>query len=415
MFSSDVDQVFEALLTHLKQNQNCDLMGYKRSILMRRFQRRMESIQIDSYQIYFQYLQQHPEECAFLLDDVLINVTCFFRDRNAWDYLASDTIPQILAGKQSNEPIRVWSAGCSGGQEIYSLLILLAEALGIEACLQRVRCFATDADPEALRQARQGIYSNLETTGIPPDLLKKYFQQTQKGYVFHSALRRTIVFTQHDLTKNAPMSKIDLLMCRNVLMYFNSDAQAAMLVRFHFALRNTGFLFLGKAETVTKHRKTFTPVHVGHHVYFKGAKLSLQDHLSVSCKLRQKQTIELSLPQIEFWKTAFAASPIAQIAIDRDGYIVEVNEQANFLFGLTSDDCSCPFQELELGKKIKSHLSIETFEQNPCAVTLRNIEWSAAENTKYFDAVIAPVFDAEKHFMGVTLAFLAQTDCKPIA
>ena len=267
---------FEALLDYLKHNRGCDLTGYKRSTLMRRFQHRMHSIQIDNYQSYLQYLQSHTEEYRMLLNDVLINVTCFFRDRDAWEYLATDVILKILACKQPNEPIRVWSAGCAGGHEIYSLLILLIEVLGIENCLQQVQCFATDADKDALQKGRQGTYSHQEIANIPPKWLEKYFTQTEQGYVFHSALRRTIVFGHHDLMKNAPMSKIDLLVCRNVLMYFNSDIQTAILIRFHFALKDTGFLFLGKAEALFNRREIFRPFHIRHQIYAKELELSLK-------------------------------------------------------------------------------------------------------------------------------------------
>ncbi len=281
--AEEANQDFEALLNYLKHNQKCDLTGYKRSTLMRRFQHRMQNINnIDSYSSYLEYFQTHPEEYIALLDDVLINVTDFFRDLDAWEYLATEIVPKIITGKQPNEPIRAWSAGCSTGQEVYSLLILLAEALGVESCLQRVRCFATDADKAALRQARQGTYSELEVNSIPAPLREKYFEQTEKGYVFHSALRQRVVFAHHNLLQDAPMSKQDLLLCRNVMIYFNLKAQASILARFHFALKDTGFLFLGKAESVIDRRQIFTPISLKHRIYVKGSKLELKDYLLIN-------------------------------------------------------------------------------------------------------------------------------------
>lgn len=278
--TDEANPEFETLLDYLKHSRGCDLTSYKRSSLMRRFQRRMQRINIDTYQSYLQYLQCHSQENLALLDDVLINVSSFFRDRHIWHYLALEIIPKIIASKHPDEPIRVWSAGCAAGQEICSLLILLAEALGIESCLQRVRCFATDVDESALAQARQATYSNLEIRGIPLNLLQKYFEQTEKGYVFHPNLRSTVIFSRHDLTQNAPFSKIDLLTCRNVFIYLNPEAQNSILVKFHFALKNTGFLFLGKAETIIKHRQIFTPVDMSQRIYVKGLKLELDDYFS---------------------------------------------------------------------------------------------------------------------------------------
>ncbi|MBD2778420.1 protein-glutamate O-methyltransferase CheR [Iningainema sp. BLCCT55] len=278
--TDEANPEFETLLDYLKHSRGCDLTSYKRSSLMRRFQRRMQRIDIDTYQSYLEYLQCHSHENLALLDDVLINVSSFFRDHDTWQYLALEIIPKIIASKQPDEPIRVWSAGCATGQEICSLLILLAEALGIESCLQRVQCFATDVDESALAQARKGIYSNLEITGIPFNLLQKYFEQTEKGYVFHPKLRRTVIFSRHDLTQNAPYSKIDLLTCRNVFIYLNPEAQTSILVKFHFALKNTGFLMLGKAETIIKHRQIFTPVNLNQKIFAKGLKLELEDYFS---------------------------------------------------------------------------------------------------------------------------------------
>ncbi len=280
--TEEANQDFEALLDYLKHNQKCDLTGYKRSTLMRRFQYRMQIVNIDSYSSYLEYLQTHSEEYIALLDDVLINVTEFFRDRDAWEYLATEIVPKIITGKQPNEQIRVWSAGCSTGQEVYSLLILLSEALGIESCLQRVRCFATDVDKAALEQARQCTYSELEVDSIPAHLREKYFERTEKGYVFHSALRRSVVFAHHNLLQDAPMSKLDLLSCRNVMIYFNLKAQASILVRFYFALKDTGFLFLGKTESVINRRQIFTLRSLNHRIYVKGPKLELEDYLLIN-------------------------------------------------------------------------------------------------------------------------------------
>ncbi|HEY9663884.1 MAG TPA: protein-glutamate O-methyltransferase CheR, partial [Allocoleopsis sp.] len=338
MNASEADPEFEALLNYLQQNRGCDLTGYKRSSLMRRFEHRMQTINIDGYQGYLSYLQRHPEEYLRLLDDVLINVTSFFRDPDSWSYLATEVIPKIIADKQPDEPIRVWSAGCATGQEIYSLLILLAETLGIESCVKRVQCYATDADEAAIWQARQATYSELEITGIVPDLCQKYFQPTEQGYVFHPTLRRTIIFGRHDLAKDAPMSRIDLLICRNVLIYFHPETQASILVRFHFALQPTGFLFLGKSETLFNRNQIFTSVNARHRVFAKGLGLQLEDYLSIQSKTCKKATDNSLTNQHHFWKTAFETSSVAQFTVDSKGYLIDANVQATQWFELTLND-----------------------------------------------------------------------------
>ena len=284
MIPSSSNSDFEALLNHLKHNHNYDLTGYKRSPLMRRFNHRMTKLKVRSYQHYLQHLQTDPQEIQALLDDVFINVTCFFRDRAIWNYLEAEIIPKILAGKQPDEPIRVWSAGCAYGQEIYSALMLFAEAIGIESCQQRIKCFATDIDKDVLQQAGQGIYSQQDVEELPPELLDKYFQPTESGYVFYSALRRCIVFGHHDLTQHAPMSNIDLLICRNVLIYFNADIQNVVLNRLHFGLQEAGFLVLGKAEALISDQPTFKAIDWKQRIYTKGEPLTLPDLLTIMPK-----------------------------------------------------------------------------------------------------------------------------------
>lgn len=276
---------FETLLDYLKYSRECDLTHYKRSTLMRRFRHRMQRINIDTYENYLQYLQCDSEEHLALLSDVLINFTGFFRDYNAWIYLATEVIPKIIDCKPSDEPIRVWSAGCATGAEIYSLLILLAEVLGVEFCQQRLQCYATDADRDTLHQAQNATYNDLEILDIPPDLLKKYFRQTTKGLAFSPKLRRIVTVKQHDLMKDAPLPAIDLLICRNVLIYFTPEAQNSILTRFHSVLNNTGFLFLGQTELVVHQRQLFTPVSLKQRIYAKGLEPELNRYPFITAQL----------------------------------------------------------------------------------------------------------------------------------
>uniref|UniRef100_A0A0C1R1P3 protein-glutamate O-methyltransferase n=1 Tax=Tolypothrix bouteillei VB521301 TaxID=1479485 RepID=A0A0C1R1P3_9CYAN len=405
---------FETLLDYLKYNRGCDLTSYKRSSLMRRFRHRMESINIDTYESYLEYLQYHSQEYLALLDDVLINITSFFRDRNAWDYLAAEVIPKIIASKQPDEPIRAWSAGCATGQEIYSLLVLLAEALGLEACRQRVRCFATDTDEAALWHARRATYSSKDIIDIPAQLLQKYFEHTETGYVFHPELRRTIIFSPHDLTQNAPMSKIDLLICRNVLIYFNPDAQASVLTRFHFALNNTGFLFLGKAETALSRRQIFKPVDISQRIYTKGLKLELDDYRFINPTSHRQLATHLLPIQNHFWETTFEIGSSAHLAIDASGCLLHANERARTLFGLSFDDWKRPFQDLTIAKLINANILMQVLHSHQALTVLKNVEWTTEKSTKHFDINISQVFTTKNHLLGVTLKFIETTDCEQL-
>lgn len=252
----------ENLLNYLKQVQQIDLTGYKRSTLMRRTLARMQQVGVEHYRDYLDYLEQQPEESTHFLNSVLINFTHFFRDRLVWDYLANHTIPQIIANKEPNEPIRVWSAGCASGEETYSLAMLLAEALGIEQFQQRVRLYGTDVDLDAVMQARKGYYSAYAVSAIPQALRNQYFDSTTYGYLWRADLRRSTIFLCRSLIQAAPFPRIDLLLCRNTLIYFMEEAQIRAFVRFHFSLTNNGFLVLGQADNLSAHPQSslFTSV-----------------------------------------------------------------------------------------------------------------------------------------------------------
>ncbi len=236
---------------------------------MRRVEHRIQQIHIESYNDYISYLQAHPEEFVPLFNTIEINFTGFFRDASAWEYIATEILPLIIAGKSLNEPIRVWSAGCASGQETYTLAIILAEALGLDVMRSRVKIFATDVDSDALNKARLATYTASEIVGIPPTLLERYFQRVDNSYVFRQDLRHVFVFSNRNLVQDAPMSLIDLLVCRNVLIYLDFKAHIKVLVRFHFGLKDSGFLFLGRAENADMGTKIFTPVNSKHHVFSK--------------------------------------------------------------------------------------------------------------------------------------------------
>lgn len=219
----DVD--FENLLQYLRTNRGFDFTGYKRSTLMRRVTKQMQYLNIENFANYQDYLEVHPDEFKTLFNTILINVTAFFRDPLAWEYLAKEIIPNIIKNKQKNEQVRIWSAGCASGEEAYTLAIILAEILGIEDFRHRVKIYATDIDEEALNQARQASYSVKNIHAVPLELRDKYFDLVNKNYVFHQDLRRAVIFGRHDLLQDTPISRLDLLVCRNTLMYFNSETQ----------------------------------------------------------------------------------------------------------------------------------------------------------------------------------------------
>ncbi len=253
-----VDEAFEALLDYLKLERGFDFTGYKRPSLVRRVRRQMQIVGVETFEDYQDHLEVHPEEFTALFNMILINVTGFFRDAEAWEELRGTILPTLLRERPSGV-LRVWSAGCASGEEAFSLAMCLAEALGVEAFRSRVKIYATDVDEEALAHARHGTYDPADLEGVPPELVNRYFEPINGGerLTFRKDVRRCIIFGRNDLVQDAPISRIDLLACRNTLMYFNSEQQARIVQRLHFALRPTGVLFIGKAETLWSHSSLF--------------------------------------------------------------------------------------------------------------------------------------------------------------
>lgn len=283
-----MDYAIEALLDYLRQSHNFDFTMYKRPSLIRRLEYRMQMISVESYSDYLEYLKEQPKEFTFLFNTIEINFTGFFRDPEAWNYIAKTLIPRIIASKSESEPIRVWSAGCASGEETYTLAILLAEALGVEQYQARVQIYATDIDTEALNQARQASYTSNQVEGVPSTFLERYFQQSAECYIFSKDLRRSIIFCRHNLIQDAPMAKIDLLVCRNVLIYFNTKGQIKTLARFYFSLKDSGFLFLGMSEILPPSTNLFTPLNIQQRIFTKIPRSQVDQRLLNTALLRER-------------------------------------------------------------------------------------------------------------------------------
>ena len=236
----------------LRAQTGHDFSQYKPSTIHRRIERRMAVHQIETMDGYVKYLQQTPAEVEALFRDLLIGVTSFFRDPEAFKALEEQVIPKLFAGKPAGAVIRVWSPGCSTGEEAYSIAILLQERM--EALKQsfKVQVFATDIDSQAIATARAGLYPASIAADISPERLARFFTAEPDGsaYRIHKGIRDMLVFSEQDVIKDPPFSKLDLISCRNLLIYMGGDLQKKLIPLFHYALNPGGFLFLGTSETV---------------------------------------------------------------------------------------------------------------------------------------------------------------------
>src|SRR3954453_10152040 len=278
--NSSSTQELRELLDYIKRSRGFDFTGYKKTTLSRRVEKRMAAVGSETFAEYQDYLEVNPREFTELFNTILINVTSFFRDAPAWAFLAEEVIPRLIESKAADEPLRIWSAGCASGEETYSVAMVLAEAIGEEAFADRVKIYATDLDDSALAAARHGVYTNESLEPVSEELIATYFEPNTRGLGFRPDLRRSIIFGRNDLIAHAPISRVDLLVCRNVLMYFTPETQARILERFTFALDPEGFLFLGKSEMLIAHRELFSPDSLKWRIFQKVNRNNLRDRLA---------------------------------------------------------------------------------------------------------------------------------------
>ena len=261
-------QRLSSFLDEIRERYGLDFSEYKTPTIMRRLQRRIVATDSDDLVGYSEYLRAHPEEYRQLINSFLIKVTEFFRDPDLFTYLRETIIPDLVtqARKRDNE-LRIWSAGCATGEEAYSLAIILSEVLGAALEQFNVRIFATDADPGAIAFARRGIYPAPALAHVPEELVAKYFTREDGNFQIKKRVRGLAVFGQHDLGGSAPFPHIDLVLCRNVLIYFTPVLQRQTLNLFAYSLHNGGYLVLGKAETPSALSEYFAPVDKVHRAY----------------------------------------------------------------------------------------------------------------------------------------------------
>lgn len=401
------DPAFEALLEYLKRARGFDFTGYKHPSLMRLMKKRMQTVQSSGFADYQDYLEVHPQEFGQLFNTLLLNVTAFFRDKLSWDYLSLEIIPRILAAKSGDDSIRVWSAGCGSGKEAYTLAITLAETLGAEAFRTRVKIYATDLDEEAVAEGRSALYTEKDVQPIPPELRSKYFELVAAHYSFRSDLRRSVIFGRHDLVQDAPISRLDLLVCRNTLMYLNAETQARILDRFHFALNSTGFLFVGKAEMLLTHANLFSPVNLKYRIFAKVAQVGIRDRLLLMAQSSPLQIGSPLEPHMHLRDEAFDTLESAQLVVDNHGLLAMANRPARALFGLTVKDLGRPLQDLEVSYRpveLRSKLQQVYAERRPVLVSDVQIVLPEG-NAVYLDITVTPLLEATGALAGARISF----------
>ncbi|MGH2346619.1 MAG: CheR family methyltransferase, partial [Chloroflexota bacterium] len=346
------DRQIRTFLEELRDRSGIDFSQYKMPTIQRRLQRRLVATGTHSLEEYRAYLADHIEECDRLINAFLIKVTGFFRDRDLFVYLREQVLPELIErGRANGNELRFWSAGCATGEEAYSLALLVADALGADLEAWTVRIFATDLDAEAVDFARRGKYPAAALDDLPPDLLARYFTEDKDAYMVSKAVRALLVFGEHDLGQRPPFPRIDLCLCRNVLIYFTPELQRRALETFAFGLREGGVLVLGSAETTSPLPNLFTPMHMGLRVYrghgdrprlfspIESTRRSRSGHTHLRPRAGEelarvrREVREAQVDQI-MTEELLLRLPVGIVVVDRKYDILRLNSEARRLLGI---------------------------------------------------------------------------------
>jgi len=333
------EEALQRVIALLLKRTGHDFKQYKRATVLRRIERRMQVRAVHTLPAYRSVLEADPQECGALLDDMLIGVTNFFRDREAFEAVEREVIPELFKDKSPLDEIRVWVAACSSGEEAYSLAMLLADHAADLGQPPAFQVFASDIDNRAIAQARTGHYPSSILTDVAPSRLRRHFTKEDDGYHIRKGIRDRILFAAHNVLRDPPFSRLDMVSCRNLLIYLNREVQARVLEMFHFALKPGGYLFLGGSESAESLADFFVPVDKKNRIYrarsssrmaASGTQLPSQASRLPESIQRPPPRRRFSYGEVHQRALALAAPPSA--VLDRDGNIVHMSQQAgNFL------------------------------------------------------------------------------------
>jgi len=271
---SDDDDGLARVLALLRKASGTDFSAYKKATLRRRIARRMAVSHVETLDEYAGRLEGDLGEAKALYDDCLISVTSFFRDPQVFQILCDQILPGLLKERPPDEPLRIWVAGCATGEEVYSIAMCLLERTAELSRNPSLQIFATDLSEGALAKARDGTYLVNIARDVSPERLRRFFTKVRGGYQISKAIREMCIFARHDLTRDPPFSRLDLVSCRNVLIYLEPRLQEAVFETFHYALRPEGFLVIGPAETAAS-STLFSPVEEKQRIYSRKAATAL--------------------------------------------------------------------------------------------------------------------------------------------
>lgn len=343
----------------LSERTGTDFSNYKSATIGRRLEKRIHALQLPSIEEYLKVIEENPEEANEMFNTILIGVTSFFRDIKAFNSL-EESIHKIIKQKKKGDAIRVWVPGCSTGEEAYTIAILFSRILKDKISDYNLQIFATDIDEKAIAAARRGIFQESSLENLPKEIQDQFFLSTEEGFEISKSLRSLVLFSKHDIIRNPPFLKLDLISCRNLLIYFNTSLQQQIMPIFHYALQMEGYLFLGKSETVGEFNDLFAPVDVKNKIFQRkrGGNLhppkfsTLKPHKS---EVKVKTTSEEPVSIAEMVKeTLFNTYENPYVVVNEEHNIIEISGDVRLFLSLSPGSI-----QVNLIKMLNKELQIE--------------------------------------------------------
>ncbi|MFM0034934.1 CheR family methyltransferase [Paraburkholderia strydomiana] len=399
------ESALQEILKGLRNYTGHDFRHYKRATVLRRIERRLQVNALPDLPSYLLFLERHPDENRALLRDMLIGVTNFFRDREAFEALEREVVPGMFEGRDDGEQVRAWVAGCSTGEEAYSLAMLLCERLGEESPQPGIQVFATDIDERAIESARAGRYLESILTDVPPSRLRQFFTHTRGFYVVSKALREKVLFAAHNILRDPPFSQLDLVTCRNLLIYLDRDVQRQVLQTFHFSLRPGGHLFLGNSESAEIAGDLFAPVDKKNRIYrAKPAahRMRVTPALGSAGKIPQASHVDVARPLPR--PASFSFAPLHQrviehfsppsILVDRDAEILHMSERVGrFLRYVGGEPSHNLLTVVNPDLRLELRTALYQALQDGKSVEVKRVRFSRGDGSSYVNLSVHPFHD----------------------
>ena len=412
---ADQQHALREIFTQLRLRTGHDFSNYKRPTLLRRIERRINIRNLADLPAYAAFIHQYPEEITALLKDLLISVTNFFRDKKAFEVLAQDVLPAIISGKRPEEQVRVWVAGCATGEEAYSITMLLAEQTLNVIDAPKIQVFATDIDETAISIAREGYYTINDAADVSPERLRRFFNKEGEGYRIRREIREMILFANHNFIKDPPFSHLDMVSCRNVLIYLNRSAQERVMETFHFALNPGAYLFLGSSESADGSSDLYTTYNREYHVFQSRKKLirtfpvpesvptfRIEQPRITTTTSRESMSLE-RMTSGELHQRMLEEYAPPSVVVNEEYDIVHLSERAGRYLQIAGGEPSQNLLKLvrpELRLELRSALYQVT--QRQTAIELRGLKVTTEDRTETINIHIRPVLregDVAKGYM----------------